>query len=220
MGIFSRKKTFKIRDVEFQSNRNEFYSIGLKPYIDKELKVLKKDLELEQLRPILTYLVEFIQDDKLTINDGDKLSCFTWSLRFKDDGDFFEIFEAYPEKEGFIPGLFITHQKLSQQLAVCEQLNIEPDFPLFDQFILVDPLVRTGLKVNLFRWNKEDPDSGWIAMTSEFKGTEFEKVPIGQFMTYIGYATQFMALPAGFKVIWDGNDAKIEFDDQLTINES
>lgn len=220
MGIFNRNKDFKIGNIEFRSNDSEYYSIGLKSYINKELKVSKEGLTLEQLRPILTYLVEFIQDDKLVINNGDKLSCFTWSLRFKDDGDFFEIFEAYPEKEGFIPGLSITYQKLSQQLAVCEQLNVEPDFPLFDQFILVDPLVRTGLKVNLFRWNKEDPDSGWVAITSEFQGTEFEQIPIGQFITYIEYAAQFMALPAGFKVIWDGNDAKIGFDDEMTINES
>ena len=215
MGIFNRKKIFKIRDIEFQSNHKEFYSIGFKSYINKELKVLKNDLTLKQLTPILTYLVEFIQDDRLKIRDGDKLSCFTWSLRLKENGDFFEIFEAFPEKDGYIPGLSLTHQGLSQQLYICEQLNVEPNFPLFDQFILVDPLIRTGLQANLFRWNKKDPDSGWVAMTSEFKGTDFEQIPIGQFMTYIKESAQFLALPVGYKVIWDGNDAKIGYDDKM-----
>lgn len=98
-----------------------------------------------------------------------------------------------------------------------EKLNVEPNFPLFDQIILIDPLIRSGLTANLFRWKKDDPDSGWVAMTNEFTGNSFEQITVGQFISYFPVYTQFMALPPGFKVIWDGNDAKIGFEENMTI---
>jgi hypothetical protein len=219
MGLFNRTETFKIRDIKFQSVGDEFHSKGMKSYIEKEIKVAKNKLSFEQITPILTYLVEFIQDEKLKIKHGEKLSCFTWSVIFIDESRHFEILEVYPEKEGYIPGFSITHQILNQQLTVCDELKLEPDFPLFDQYILIDPLVKTGLPANLFRWNKADPNSGWVAMTSEFTGNEFEQLTIGQFISYYKNAAQFLALPAGYKVLRDGDDAKVGFDEQMTVFE-
>ncbi|MDR6921964.1 MULTISPECIES: hypothetical protein [Chryseobacterium] len=217
MGFFSRKKTFKIRDVEFYSEGNDHYSKGLKPSIKKELKISKNNLTLEQLKPILQYLVEFIQDEKPDIKNGEKITCFSWCILFHEDQDFFEILEVIPEQQGFGEGLSRTLHILEQQLSVCNQLKVEPNFPDFDEIVTVDPLLKTGLQANLFRWKGDYPDSGWVAMSDSFneETMSFEEMTVGQLMTLRPEIVQFTALPMGFKVIWEGSNAKIGFDKQL-----
>lgn len=220
MGFFSRNKPFKIRNVEFYSDNNHHYSKGLKPSINKEIKISKNGLSLEQLKPILQYLVEYIQDEKTDIKNGNKVTCFSWSILFHEDADFFEILEVIPEQQGFGEGLNRTLHILNQQLNVCNQLKTEPNFPQFDQLITVDPLVKTRLQANLFRWKSNYPDSGWVAMTNDFdeETMSFEEMTLGQFMTLRPEIVQFIALPVGYKVIWEGNDAKIGFDNYLIEN--
>ncbi|WBX98971.1 hypothetical protein [Chryseobacterium gambrini] len=221
MGLFSRKKAFKIRDVEFYSDREYHYSKGLKPYLHKEIKIVKQDLSLENLGHILQYLVEFIQDEKPDIKAGNKVTCFTWLILFHEvSPDFFEILEIIPEQQGFAEGLTRTLHVLHQQLFVCDQLKIEPDFPHGDQMVAVDPLTKTGSPVNLFRWKSEFPDSGWVVMTNEFDEEKmpFEEMTLIELMILRPEIVKFMALPMGYKVIWDGNDAKIAFDNYLVEN--
>jgi len=38
---------------------------------------------------------------------------------------------------------------------------------------------------------------------------------MGELMTNLPEQAKFMALPAGFKVLQNGNDAKIEFDENM-----
>ncbi len=221
MGLFSRKKAFKIRDVEFYSDSEYHYSKGLKPYLHKEIKIVKQDLSLENLGHILQYLVEFIQDEKPDIKAGNKVTCFTWLILFHEvSPDFFEILEIIPEQQGFAEGLTRTLHVLHQQLFVCDQLKIEPDFPHGDQMVAVDPLTKTGSPVNLFRWKSEFPDSGWVVMTNEFDEEKmpFEEMTLIELMILRPEIVKFMALPMGYKVIWDGNDAKIAFDNYLVEN--
>lgn len=221
MGFFRRKKTFKIRDVEFYSDNHYHYSKGLKTSIQKEIKISKNGLTLEQIQPILQYLVEFIQDEKPDIKTGNKITCFTWIILFYEvSTEFFEILEIIPEQQGFAEGLTRTLHVLNQQLFVCNQLKIEPDFPQGDQIITADPLIKTGLPVNLFRWKSDFPDSGWVAMTNEFneETMSFEEMTLGELMTLRPEIVQFVALPMGYKVIWNGNDAKIAFDNYLIEN--
>lgn len=221
MGFFSRKKTFKIREVEFSSDNHYHYSKGLKSSINKEIKISKNGISLEELKPILQYLVEFIQDEKPDIKSGNKVTCFTWSIIFHEvSSDFFEILELIPEQKGFGEGLTRTLYMLNQQLSVCNQLKVEPDFPQFDQIVTVDPLIKTGLQANIFRWKRDFPDSGWVAMTNDFEEEtmSFEEMTLGQFMTLRPEIVQFMALPMGFKIIWEGNNAKIGFDNYLIEN--
>lgn len=221
MGFFSRNKTLKIRNIEFYSEGNYHYSKGFKSSITKEIKISKSELSLEQLKPILQYLVEYIQDEKPDIKNGNKITCFSWSILFHGDADFFEILEVIPEQHGFGEGLNRTLYILNQQLSVCNQLKIEPDFPQFDQLVTVDPLVKTGLQANLFRWKSDYPDSGWVAMTDHFneETMSFEEMTLGQLMTLKPEIIQFIALPMGFKVLWEGNNAKIGFDNYLIENE-
>lgn len=215
----NNKKAIQIRGIEFHSNDTAIFSIGLKSYINKELWIERVGLSLAQLNPILAYLLEFIQDDKLTIKHGEKLSLFSWMVRLNETEDYFEVFEVYPEGAGFIPGLKITHQLFDRQTFVCNQFNMTPQFPLFDQIVTIDPLIKTGKAAHLFRWNKQDPDSGWIAMTDSFdeKLGPFEQVTLGQLMTLRPESGQFMALPPGFKVLWNGNDAKIGYDKNMNV---
>ncbi|AZA48491.1 hypothetical protein EG346_09975 [Chryseobacterium carnipullorum] len=220
MGFFSRNKTLKIRNIEFQSDHHYHYSKGLKSSIHKEIKIAKNNLSLEDLQPILLYLVEFIQDEKPDIKNGEKITCFSWSILFHEVSDFFEILEVIPEQQGFGEGLNRTLHILKQQISVCNQLKVEPDFPHFDQMVTVDPLIKTGLQANLFRWNGDDPDSGWVAMTEKFneETMSFEGMTVGQLMTLRPETVQFMALPIGFKVIWQGNNANIGFDKNMIEN--
>lgn len=207
-----------IGNVEFHANEHAIFSIGLQSRIQKELWIEKGQLSLAQLKPILTYLVDFIQADKLTLRHGEKLSCFSWSIKIRENGAYFEIYEFYPKELGFIPGLALTHQLFAAQVAMAQQLQVHPQFPLFDQNITIDPWVKKGLAAHLFRWNKKDPDSGWVAMTAEFTGnaSSFERMTIGQFMILKPESRPFLALPPGFKVIWDGNDAKLGFDKKMS----
>lgn len=220
MGFFSRNKTLKIRNIEFQSDNNYHYSKGLKSSIHKEIKIAKTNLTLEELKPILQYLVEFIQDEKPAIKNGEKITCFSWSILFHEVADFFEILEVIPEQQGFGEGLNRTLHILKQQLSVCNQLKAEPDFPHFDQIVTIDPLIKTGLQANLFRWKGDYPDSGWVAMTEKFneETMSFEGMTVGQLMTLRPEIVQFMALPIGFKIIWQGNNANIGFDKNMIDN--
>ncbi|MGH1519844.1 immunity protein Imm33 domain-containing protein [Chryseobacterium sp. JK1] len=220
MGFFSRNKTFKIRDIEFYSEGNYHYSKGLQSSITKEIKIAKNNLSLEQLQPILQYLVEFIQDEKPDIKSGEKTTCFSWCILFHEEPDAFEILEVIPEQGGFGEGLSRTLHLLHQQLSVCNQLKVEPDFPDFDHIVAIDPLIQKGLQPNLFRWKAEDPDSGWVVMSNSFneETMSFEEMTVGQLMTMRPEIAQFMALPAGFKVISQGNNVHIAFDKHLTEN--
>ncbi|MEO4005592.1 hypothetical protein [Flavobacterium sp. CAU 1735] len=220
MGFFSKIKALKVRDIAFFANGDHFYSKGLEVSIGKELKIAKYGLTLEELNPILHYLVEFIQDEKPVIKNGNKLTCFSWLILAQEEEDFFEILEIYPEQQGFAAGLNRTLQVLNQQLYVCDQLKVEPIFPDFDQIVTIDPLIRTGLPAHLFRWNRTAPDSGWVAITDNFDEDtmSLEEITVGQLMTYRPETVQFMALPFGYKVIWDGKDAKIAFDNNLMEN--
>ncbi len=217
MGFFSRKKKSKTGEVVIHSNANEFYTSGLKSYINKELKVEKRDLTPEQINPILRYIIEFIQEDELDIRHGDRLSCFSWSIRLGEEGDYYEIFEVYPEKEGYVPGLRRTYEIYTEQMSVCNQLGATPEFPIFDQLVTISVNVKNGYVTHLFRWNKEEPDSGWVAMTENTDPDQvsFENMTLGQLMTIRPELVKFLALPPGYKVISEGDDAKIAFDEQM-----
>jgi hypothetical protein len=217
MGLFNKIKALKVRDIAFFADGDYFYSKGLATSIQKELKIEKHGLTLEELNPILHYLVEFIQDEKPDIKSGNKLTCFSWLILTHEEGDYFEILEIVPEKGGFASGLNHTLHVLEQQLFVCDQLKVEPVFPDFDHIVTIDPLIRTGVPAHLFRWNRAAPDSGWMVMTDNFdeETMAFEEITVGQLMTYRPETVKFMALPHGFKVIWDGKDAKIAFDNNL-----
>lgn len=209
-----------VRDIAFYADGDHYYSKGLEVSIGKELKIAKYGLSLEELNPILHYLVEFIQDEKPDIKNGNKLTCFSWLILAYEEENFFEILEINPEQGGFAAGLNRTLNVLNQQLFVCDQLKVEPNFPDFDQIVSVDPLVKTGLPTHLFRWYSDFPDSGWVALTDNFdeETMSFEEMTVGQLMTLRPELIKFMALPFGYKVIWDGKDAKIAFDNNLINN--
>jgi hypothetical protein len=59
-----------------------------------------------------------------------------------------------------------------------------------------------------------------MVITDDFdeEANEFEEMALGQFMMSRPEIVKFMALPMGYKVIWDGNDAKIAFDNYLVEN--
>ncbi len=217
MIFFRKKKTFKIRNVEFYSDNHYHYSKGLQSSIKKEIRIFKNDISLEELRPLLQYIIEFIEDENPSIKNGDRMTCFSWSILFSEFPDFFEILEIIPEQEGFAEGLTRTLFILDRQREVCSQVNAEPDFPFFDAIVTADPLIRTGLPTHLFRWSASGNDSGWVAMTDQFDENtmSFEAITVGQLMTWIPETIQFMALPTGFKVIRDGKGARIAFDEQL-----
>ncbi|UUC44464.1 immunity protein Imm33 domain-containing protein [Flavobacterium cerinum] len=220
MGIFNKIKALMVRDIAFYADGDHYYSKGLEVSIGKELKIAKYGLTLEELNPILHYLVEFIQDEKPVIKHGNKLTCFSWLILAHEEENFFEILEINPEQRGFAAGLNRTLNVLNQQLFVCDQLKVEPNFPDFDQIVSVDPLVKTGLPTHLFRWLSDFPDSGWVALTDNFdeETMSFEEMTVGQLMTLRPELIKFMALPFGYKVIWDGKDAKIAFDNNLINN--
>lgn len=217
MVFFRKKKTFKIRDVEFYSDDQYHYSKGLKSSIEKEIRIFKNNISLEELRPLLRYIIEFIEDEKPSIKNGKRITCFSWSILFNEIHDFFEILEIIPEQKGFAEGLTRTLFILNRQLEVCNQVNAEPDFPFFDNAMAADPLIKTGLPVHLFRWSANGNDSGWVAMTDQFDENtmSFDEITVGQLMTAIPETIQFMALPKGFKVIRDRDGARIAFDEHL-----
>jgi hypothetical protein len=211
----------QIRDVEVLANPAAFFTIGLYKYIGKELIVAKAQLGFPAIKPILTYIIEFIQDNKLQVKHGEKLSCFTWMISLNENGSYFEVYEYFPERSAFVPGLKFTHDLYARQKFVCGQINIPPNFPLCDQIVTIDPLIKTGKDAHLFRWRKQDPDSGWIVLTDNFEGQEsrFEQITVGQFITMRPESSQFLALPSGFKVIKSGNDAKIGFDKNMDVDD-
>lgn len=217
MQLFNKNKPFNIKSIEFHSNKQTTFSKGLKQYIDHEISIERGKLSPKDLTPILEYLVDFIIDDRPYLQHGQKISCFTWNLRLNQKGGYFHLYEFYPKKKAFISGVSITLKVMKEQLTVCQQLKTLPQFPLFDQIVEIDPKVRSKRPAHLFRWKREDPHSGWISITGEFDGdpASFESITLGEFMVLRPEARQFMGLPFGYKVIWDGKDAKIAFDPKM-----
>ncbi len=211
-----------IRDIKFYTEGDEIFSEGMTKYIRKEFKIARNGLSLEELEPILDHIVLFIEEEKIQLKDGERLSCFTWVIKVMEEGDYFEILEPYPEENGFALGLSRNYHFFNQQKTVCEYLKVDPEFPLIDQLVTIDPVIKLGVPVHLFRWKKEDPDSGWYAVTNNVSEDDLpllEHMPLGEFMLLRPECVQFLALPAGFKVIWEGNDAKIGFDERLLNGE-
>lgn len=222
MWPFNKKvESVVIRDVTFQSSGKWIQSVGLKPYWGKEMRIEAHKLSVTQLHPILEYMVEYIIDEELPAKHGDTISCFSWMIRLYEKAEYFEVFEYYPKESSFAAGLQLTYKILSEQISICEKLNVEPNFPLCDQFVSIDPRVKLGKIGHMFRWKKQDPESGWVVITSDFKADtdSFEKIPLGEFLDIAPYNRQFTALPVGYKVIWDKNDAKIGFDERMTKEE-
>lgn len=57
-------------------------------------------------------------------------------------------------------------------------------------------------------------------MTESFneETMSFKGITVGQLMTLRPETAQFMALPIGFNVIWQGNNANIGFDKNMIEN--
>jgi len=219
MSTKQNKGPFQIRDIEVFANEAAYFTIGLHKYIGKEILVDKAQLDFPSIKPLFTYIIEFIQDNKLQVKHGEKLSCFSWMIRLNDNGNYFEVYEYYPQMSGFIPGLKITQDLYAKQLFVCGQINVPPHFPLVDQIITIDPLIKTGKEAYLFRWKKQDPDSGWVVLSDSFdeKVSSFEQFTIGEFIAMRPESSMFLALPSGFKVMKAGKDAKIGYDNGMNV---
>ncbi len=219
MGFFRGKQTIRVKDINFSDKEGFAFSEGLRPYIHKELKIRVPEAGLNAMIPVLTYLVEFITDEGLQLSDGERMSCFAWSLMVVDEGSHFHVLEVFPQKNGFIEGIEQTLEQYHEQMEVCQLIGTDPAFPIFDQRVTISHNVRNGYQAHLFRWNKEDPDSGWVAMTDNYddQQTAFEQMTVGQLITLRPEFTKFFALPPGYKVIWEGNDAKIAFDPNMAV---
>ncbi len=205
-----------IRNIEVKKENNYLVTIGLKPVIGAELKLLLYDRDINEYLKVSTYLIDYFVDYKPAIKDGETIGYHSWILKFVISGDHFNLFEAKPNGDDYMEGVDFAISVVVAQEEECSIRDVTAIFPLFSQMLAVSKGVLEGEMIDAVRYPSPDQMTGWWLTTELYDGN-IESIQVIHYH-HLAFKrpdiVKYMALPFGFR-FQSGGANEVWFDENV-----
>ncbi|MCM3630406.1 hypothetical protein M3194_24030 [Paenibacillus glycanilyticus] len=204
------------RGVEILFENRYIGTNGLSKMIEKEFIISIKKRSHDEYVELIRYLIDYVIDSKPSIKPDQTIAYHSWLLKCCELSKLnYEIWEVQSNGEGFEEGADYAIKVVQEQKQECQKYGANPQFPIFNQMMVISKGVYEGLAVDAVRYPSPDHMSGWWLTTDLYDEN------IESFMNVHYYHVAFMrpeiikyfALPYGYRFYKTDNEQDIWFDE-------
>lgn len=207
------------RNIKIIKEDCYFITEGLLPIVESEFRVLHQN---DSCINVLQYLIDYVLDDSPEIVPDQTFGYHSWALKFcqTNDSHYLEIWEAKSDGSGFVEGVDYALKVTQEQINKCNEYDVLPTFPNFNQKIVISKGVYEGYNVDAVRYPSPEHMSGWWLITDLYDGNT-DSLMVVHFY-HVAFERpellEFLALPFGFRFYKDDAIEDIWFDEEALDN--
>lgn len=204
-------------DLKVESRGAESYGIfNIRVQVDSEYL-------LEEAEDFISYVLDYQIETQTIITSEQTLTYGYWLVKFKEKGQFLDVWEYNSDASSFIEGANLTLSYLHSQYSLCETINAEFDSPTADKFVTIYNQVFESEEIQGVRYEEGGDQSGWLLYCKE---QDLDTLNEDGFLTLHLYELtlkrpdilKFLALPTGYRFILKGNEYNAWKDKSLFTN--
>ena len=204
---------FFYRDIKIEFTDTDIKTNGLKKYQENELKVLNGGRQKNEYLELIKYII----DHNVKILDQETISFNSWALKFVKTQEYFLLWEAGIDGNGFKVGVEYALKITEEQKHQCKVNNVLAKFPNFSQNVVISKGVYEGLGVSAVRYPSPDHMCGWWITTDLYDGNI--KSLMNVHFYHLAFTRpdllKFMALPEGFRFYIENENAEVWYDEEV-----
>ncbi|QKJ30791.1 hypothetical protein HQ865_13875 [Mucilaginibacter mali] len=208
-----------IRNIQIISQERYLITHGLKKFIDFELSVLTQIHDESEYIKLLSYLIDYIIDNKPQIKADQTITYHSWLLKFIIDVDSrINIHELTSNGNGFVEGADYSIKVVIDQINECNKHNAAPLFPTFSQMIVVSKGVLDNDVINAVRYPSPTHMTGWWLTTDLYDGDVKSLQTIHYYHVAFKRSDimRYLALPPGFR-FYAADKPDVWFDSDVLV---
>lgn len=188
-------------------------------HIDDELAIVIKSRSVEEYLDVLSYMIDYILDYQPIIKDGQTIGYYSAHFKFRRMGDkkVLELTEPIDESgENYISGVDDGMMIASAQAYMCEQLEVQPVWPMFDQTVIISKGVYEGEPIEGIRYPPTEHTCGWWLTTDQYDNNTKSLIHVHYYHIVFRRPDilEMLALPQGF--FFNTKDGSIGFDEEVS----
>lgn len=196
----------------------EYYvTKGLFGMFGYEIMIKSGKHEEDKYRELIVYLLDYLLEGKVVIKSNETIAYYSWMLKFEINDGQCVIMEFEKNGNGWVDGVEYAIELKMNQKDICEKWNVEPQFPIFNQFISISDGVLEGFPIDASRYLADEDMTGWYFVTGLYNGDYKEMKNIHYY--HLAFKRpelmKYMALPSGFTLFQNSNEIEIEFSENL-----
>ncbi|MDR3022746.1 hypothetical protein [Chryseobacterium sp.] len=175
---------------------------GLDSYITKEIRVSIGENQPENYIDVIKYVIDYIIDNKPIISENQNIGYYSWLLQFRlDEDNCYELYEVNADGSGFNKGCDTAISVVRQQSEICWKQNFIPQFPNFNQSVVISDGVYEGKGIEGIRYDSPQDESGWYLITDDYNN-DIKSLKMVHFY-HIAFARpdilKYLAIPFGYR---------------------
>jgi len=209
----------KYRNIEIRQEEDKLFTIGLEDWCGKEFRLQVLKSSKKDYCYLVKYLIDFVLDYKPKLESCQTVAFYSWLLRLVNDKNdsFYDIEEVVNDGSGFQIGADEAIRTYNSQKKECLLKNVSPNFPDFEQKIVISKGVYEGLDVEGVRYNSPPHMTGWWLVTDEY-----DENPDSLLVVHFYHVVferpdlvHLFALPFGFRFHQTNGEIKVWFDEDV-----
>ncbi|CAI8878668.1 hypothetical protein [Chryseobacterium sp. IT-36CA2] len=157
----NRKFMITYKEIEISVTNRYVETKGLHSFLNKEIRVTIGSNCQEDYINVIKYLIDYIVDSKPIISENQNIGYYSWLLQFRLDEDkYYDLYEANSDGSGFNKGCDMAISVVRNQGKICWQQNLIPNFPNFNQSVVISDGVYEGKDIEGIRYESPQDESG------------------------------------------------------------
>ncbi|MDR2270406.1 MAG: hypothetical protein LBF27_05805 [Sphingobacterium sp.] len=204
------------KEVEIFVNNNNVETKGLKPHLDKEIRLVIGDNQQKDYVDIIKYIVDYIIENKPAISENQNIGYYSWLLQFRiEDENYYDLFEVNADGSGFNKGCDAAISVIRKQSELCSHYGLPVQFPNFNQSVVILDGVYEGKDIEGIRYDSPQNESGWYLITDDYND-DIKSLKVVHFY-HVAFARpdilKYLALPFGHRFRMRNNTVEIVKDE-------
>jgi len=187
--------------VEIKEDGIYIYTVGLYSVIGHEFRILMNKFEFVDYEKVIVYLLKYVLNHNPVIINEETISFHSWLLKFKEKGEYFDLWETSYNGQEFVEGVDYAIRITYDQEDTCRKFNVIPVFPTFSQNIVISKGVYDSLDIEAVRYESPSHMTGWW-LTTDLYDDNIESLMNVHFY-HIAFnkpeILKFLALPFGYR---------------------
>ncbi|WBV60638.1 hypothetical protein PFY12_00630 [Chryseobacterium camelliae] len=206
----------KYKEIEIHLNNNYVETKGLNLYLDKEIRLSIGVNQIDDYLNVLKYIVDYVTTSNISISDNQNIGYYSWLLQFRlDDQDYYDLYEISSDGSNFIKGCDTAISIVRNQSETCSYYGLVPQFPNFNQMVVISQGVYEGKDIEGIRYESPDHMSGWWLITDDYNDDIKSLMTVHY--SHVAFARpdilKYLALPFGYRFLMENGNFGIAKDE-------
>jgi len=187
----------------------------LDSYITKEIRTAIGQDQPENYIEVIKYIIDYIIDSKPIISENQNIGYYSWLLQFRQNEDnCYDIYEANSDGSGFNKGCDTAISIVRSQSETCSYYGLVPQFPNFNQMVVISKGVYEGNDIEGIRYESPDHMSGWWLITDDYND-DIKSLKTVHY-SHVAFARpdilKYLAIPFGYRFLMENGNIGISKD--------